>query len=703
MRSGRVAALGVAASTLVIMLLGLGAEGEEAGFDESDVKALLDGLEGGDTHKVAAAKARAEEELGREPSSGLLRALLLRLAAAPDSAVPRYVDLLHVAAKASNGPIRFGRPLTDGQVREIARRLAPESGVTQQQLTQILVTSTHAEGDLLRLAIDGLRAFPGAAASVAKIAGDGDRDAWVRRHAAVALGRIRAIRVPQLLREGSAAIERGRFGGDAADQVIGIGQAATPYLMKAIESPGSGKRAMALVCMADLGGAGREAIPDLVRLMATERPDKRADAAYVLGEVASQVRRGWAVAELGLARSLDGAGPGMEIAVCRALAKLPAARPSTIRVLERVRSSPSSEAAARSAVLALAWQAPNRLNTTDLRHLVAELADELVTRRNFAQEALARIPQPLLSGVVRLIVERLEKVPAYARNSMLQVLWHYGQEAISAVPGLRELQEKHEKKGDGLDEAPREYVDSAQALQWALWLCSETGSSELGRLLPPLFEYQRLVYGEANSLEVARGDQERRIAELSRRLGGHLDHQVIRCVGRLGRRGGLHQAQIERFASQAGDSPYRADALQALGNIAVRPDSALRILVLAAADSSARVRRAAAVGLGALGPVAAPTMPKILRLLDDADVSVRVSAIRASVAVDRTHPSLVQALLRRLESKAGLEQREACRALARIGPRAHSAIPHLQRVGAIGSGRGTQSAALAALDTVDGN
>lgn len=123
---------------------------------------------------------------------------------------------------------------------------------------------------------------------------------------------------------------------------------------------------------------------------------------------------------------------------------------------------------------------------------------------------------------------------------------------------------------------------------------------------------------------------------------------------------------LEQMArGQEGPGPY--EAVVALGQAASDTEEALTALVAALRHPDPDVRRAAARGLGRVGP---PAIPRLKEALADPDREVRRMAVEALGWIG---PGAVPALIDALKDESPPSRRAAARALGRLGPAAKSA------------------------------
>jgi HEAT repeat protein len=105
-------------------------------------------------------------------------------------------------------------------------------------------------------------------------------------------------------------------------------------------------------------------------------------------------------------------------------------------------------------------------------------------------------------------------------------------------------------------------------------------------------------------------------------------------------------------------------------------------LCRALADGEGFVRRAAAVALGSIGPVAGAAVPALVRLLiNDPDTDVTWAAAEALRAIGAAEAAVgaVPNLVGPLRDKDGTARVAAARALGALGPVARLAVPELIR------------------------
>jgi HEAT repeat protein len=107
---------------------------------------------------------------------------------------------------------------------------------------------------------------------------------------------------------------------------------------------------------------------------------------------------------------------------------------------------------------------------------------------------------------------------------------------------------------------------------------------------------------------------------------------------------------------------------------------ALPVLVDLLRDSDWVVRQEAALGLGNLGPAAAPAVPALAAALKDGDAGVRLSAAHALAWIGPAAGDAVPALTEALDDPVPGVQSAAAVALGKIGPGARAVVPALRRL-----------------------
>lgn len=159
-------------------------------------------------------------------------------------------------------------------------------------------------------------------------------------------------------------------------------------------------------------------------------------------------------------------------------------------------------------------------------------------------------------------------------------------------------------------------------------------------------------------------------------LQGKNEDVRLNCALALGRIGA--PAVKPLGALLAGDrSSDRFYAVWALGMIGPAAKETAPAVVKLLADRDEHVRRKAAFALGRIGPEPQAAIGPLIGLLADANGDVRQSA---SEALARFGAQGVPALIDALKSDSPALQREAARALGRIGSDAKDAVPQLKTV-----------------------
>lgn len=155
---------------------------------------------------------------------------------------------------------------------------------------------------------------------------------------------------------------------------------------------------------------------------------------------------------------------------------------------------------------------------------------------------------------------------------------------------------------------------------------------------------------------------------------------------------------LERALFRGTDKPIRLeDRREALlpqrtsgieensGPMAYQEDPNLTKLVDALRSSDETVRMLAAKILGKMGAAARPALPALQRASDDPDPDVRATVLAAIRRIEEAGgpapvADRVKILIQRLQSDDEFVRMLALRDLARLGPTAREAIPHVERV-----------------------
>jgi len=389
-----------------------------------------------------------------------------------------------------------------------------------------------------------------------------DRPRW----ALTALVRLGPSAVPEVVRS-AARPDAGRREVEIAVEVLaGMGPGAAPYLTEFLHTPDPNVRVLSALALAEIGPAGREAVPALEELLRTSDYGRVQEAAAsALGAIG---------------------GPDATRALLAALHRgEPVAEP-----LKRIAVSPD-EASLGLLIDALAEATP-RAGATLL-------------------STLSRVHHP---RVVAALADALGSEDVQTAAHAAQALEEQGASASAAVPALAQALNRQ-------DDVLR--LAAARALA-AMGPEARPALPHLQiALRAPSMELTRLA------AQALAGLGEPGIQALARGLDDHQDHVREQARERLAALGEDAACALPILAAfvEHGPPPARLLALGLIAGLGPRCRGALPHVTTCLAEGYPReVRLAAIATLHALGANAIEAAPALRHLLDDSDQAVRQAA-----------------------------------------------------------------------------
>jgi HEAT repeat protein len=259
-------------------------------------------------------------------------------------------------------------------------------------------------------------------------------------------------------------------------------------------------------------------------------------------------------------------------------------------------------------VVAAAWKCLHELRPFKASDLPALLRALPRGRSSGAPAVVASVGR----AAVRPLTEMLRSADGAERDAAIDALRHLGPKAAPAVPQLLDL----------LSERNEEVVSSV------LWALSEMGDAARAAV-PSVIELVArhdteagLGWSAANALAKIGADDPAAITALVARLESKKSDVVFNAVSRLGEIGPAARAAVPHLVAlyqhQSSHWQFRMHILETLAGIGPGATEARPLLEKVLGDREIRLRYAAALALGMLGPTGKAAVPVLIEAMHDA-------------------------------------------------------------------------------------
>jgi HEAT repeat protein len=428
------------------------------------------------------------------------------------------------------------------------------------------------------------------------------------------------------------------------DQIVALGDAAAPSVVRRLESEDERVRRAAYEIIERLGGAclpalaeacadpdweirvsataalrtlGKGAIPIAVTVLSEDKMSEiRGVAAGVLGEIGCENLS----ATTALLLALEDADYDVCVEAGRSLLKVKPALDSTIPALVRLLDHESDDAAHRAAYVL------PRLGPRGVAALAQAVHSTDVDVRRLAVDSLSYYGEP--PEAVPALADALSDPDLSVRESAAMALAVYDSELLAVIPALRSALED----------------ESLVVRRCAIRALGNSGY-------------------EGSAVEM----------DLERLLDDPTESIRVRAARTLYWMGKDHPSFVEILtrALSNPDPKLRQEAAEGLRDMRLAARRSLPSLLHALRDPVPGVRAAAAAALGTVVPGSKKTASALEPLLDDRSTRVRQGAVKV---LGRIGAAGIQCLIRALDDAEASVRREAARALADLrvpAPGAH--------------------------------
>lgn len=472
---------------------------------------------------------------------------------------------------------------------------------------------------------------------------------------------------------------------NAAYALIKVGTPAVPFLIESLKNEDPVVRASAAWALGKIGHSAKEAVPALVEILKDNDKEVRYYAAESLGEMRSPVvvpdlvktvadsdyqvsesavhalRNIGTAAVPDLIQLLKTDDPLRKANIARTLGQIkPPAKEAIPALLEALNDRNSD---VKMAVLfALGEIGSDREDIITAILGVFKEGDSLV--KSHAAYVLSKIGTPAIPALIELLKDKDPKV----KGESAWALGEIGPSAKDAVPALIETF-KHADNivkirvatslgrigADAKDAIP--ILIKAMLEEKEFWDRKEIALalSQMGvDVIPAIFS--------ALKDKVIPGNEP-------------VGSDVIEILTKIG-----HPAVpylIEGLKNQ--NDRIRVVAALSLGRIKPVVKESIPVLIGTLNDKSNYVKISAINALGAMGPDAKEVVPTLIETLNDKDSSVRISAINALGEMGPDDKEAVPVLIKFLENKNENIRESTAEALGKIGPDAGESVPKLKK------------------------
>lgn len=500
-----------------------------------------------------------------------------------------------------------------------------------------------------------------AVAALTEALGDSDSQVWFQAVTALALIGPGAEEAAPRLLEGLGGEGRGR--GRSREQVwyrsayaLGqIGPAVLPRLRDATRSDDLWIRAGAAKAIGFQGRDAAEAIPDLVRLLADEHGDVRAESLEALAEM-GQAAAGSLIPAL---RHEQPEARKAAIEALGMLGKEAAAAADALVELWREENDPECRVALLTALRRTGFD-PDELGGI----LAALLREEGGPVRDAAVNNLMVLPEPKRT-VVPHLGGFLKSENERDRSTAALIAGRVGAAAAELAPDLIALASAHGELEER-DGAP--FRTALQEMGWAAWpaVCAAVAEEDLAVMTE---EHWAADFTRSLALSGTAA------------LAGALSSEMaqVRLLALEGLRPVARQAReaFDAVAGQIEDPEERIRSAALRTAAAMRPEGRKlhALLQRGFEDGAPEVRAAAVAGVTFLDSDPEVILPLLLTAISDAELSVQLEGIRALGGLGPQAVGAVDLLRESIREGNAAVQIAALEALASIGSGAAEAAP----------------------------
>jgi HEAT repeat protein len=429
--------------------------------------------------------------------------------------------------------------------------------------------------------------------------------------------------------------------------------AARPWI-EALKAPDPGRRRQAVVTLARMGPAAREAVGPLLEVLQKDTNEAvRGRACFALARIqptSSEVVKA-------LTRTLkEDKDEDVQDEAARALGMMGPAARAAIPALLEVFKAPK-----RNDVDTVAY-ALGQIGTPEvLPPLMAVMRSGDGNRQRMAMEALVQVGPPAAPSLVAVLADKDTGIRLLAVEALYQI---HPSDTATVAALTKRLQDP--------DQRIRHYAVLALSHagpQGVQVLCKTYPCAEeemRKAIVQALGSLGRDGRAAAPTLRAALSDRSGSIRVLAAEALWHVSGQAGPAVDTL----------IQAITRT--DRAVRRQAIEALGRFGRDARAAIPTLIVTVLKSSEPTLRQAAVdALRQMDPRLEDTAPVFTELLQDGSEGVRLSAAEGLVAAGHDGSQVVRTLTAILRSREPAAGTRAAGALAKLGPRAKAAVPEL--------------------------